>query len=578
LKNKIDSTKNQSPMRFLKTVLFALFLVLSYNSNAQDPNKPDLRDGSCTICKGNAQNYSILNVFFSDAAGNPNNICEGDGPYFISLLYTSNSRSGIHNFRIIADIVKKDRNNPNGAPLNSFYINEYVGSINPCNSGSCIITIPIPNIGIECQNEFYELSQPLVSWTTSAAKDLEDSYTCQSYPAAQCLNNRSSIPIEVGVLSYTFEPIFECFVGDLNQTNVSFIITSLFGGNPTLDYNANWNFTFSDGTSLSSSEFNPTVWNRAVGSTFNATLTISQQGLVGNPGTITTTVPNALTTENVILSERVIESTIDENSGLDLATGLIEIEFVEGDYFHFWTSLDDPTFYSEEATIDSLVGGTTYKLTTIDNATGRCRVDLFLMDARILPVEISEFDAEFINQSRTAKITWVTFKEMGNSHFEIERSVDNINDFRVIGTVEGMGFKDTKTEYGFEDMSLPFTESIVYYRIKQYDFNGKSTTGKVFSVRIAGSSAPGNIWKVYPNPLVGGDRLNIKLADFKGYNGELIGVRIISSTAMTYQVQAKSESELNEVLGNLINRIPKGVLMIEIQWGQKVEHFKLLKK
>jgi hypothetical protein len=565
-------------MRFLKTVLFALFLVLSYNSIAQDPNKPDLRDGSCTICKGNAQNYSILNVFFSDAAGNPNDICEGDGPYFISLLYTSNSNKEINNFRIIADIVKKDRNNPNGDPLDSFYINEYVGSVNPCNSGSCIITIPIPNIGIECQNEFYELSQPLVSWTTSAAKDLEDSYTCQSYPAAQCLNSRGSIPIEVGVLSYTFEPIFECFEGDLNQTNVSFIITSLFGGNPTLDYNANWNFTFSDGTSLSSSEFNPTVWNRPVGSSFNATLTISQQGLVGNSGTITTTVPNALTTENVILSERVIESTIDENSGQDLASGLIEIEFVEGDYLHFWTSLDDPTFYSEEATIDSLVGGTTYKLTTIDNSTGRCRVDLFVLDARILPVEISEFDAKFLNASRTTKITWATFKEMGNSHFEIERSVDNINDFRVIGTVEGMGFKDSMTEYDFEDMSLPFTESIVYYRIKQYDFNGKATTGKVFSVRIAGSLSTGNIWKVYPNPLVGGERLNIKLADFKGYNGELIGVRIISSTAMTYQVQAKSESELNEVLGNLINRVPNGVLMIEIQWGQKVEHFKLLKK
>lgn len=565
-------------MRFLKRVLFALFLLLSNNSLAQDPNKPDLRDGSCTICKGNAQNYSILNVFFSDAAGNPNNICEGNGPYYISLLYTSNSRSGIHNFRVIADIVKKDRNNPDGAPLNSFYINEYVGSINPCNSGSCIITIPIPNIGIECQNEFYELSQPLVSWTTSASKDLEDSYTCQSYPAAQCLNNKTSIPIEVGVLSYTFEPTFECFEGDFDQTNVSFIITSLFGGNPTLDYNANWNFTFSDGTSLSSTEFNPTVWNRAVGSSINATLTISQQSLVGNQVTIATTVPNALSSENVILSERVIESTIDENTGEDLATGQIEIEFVDGDYFHFWTSLDDPTFYSEESTIDSLVGGTTYKLTTIDNATGTCRVDLFLMDARILPVEIAEFDAKYLNDSRTSKISWATYKEMGNSHFEIERSVDNINDFRPIGTVEGMGFKDTMTGYEYTDMSLPFTESIVYYRIKQYDFNGKATTGKVFSVRIAGSMAAGNIWKVYPNPLVGGDLLNIKLADFKGYNGELIGVRIISSTAMTYQVQAKSESELNEVLGNLVNRIPKGVLMIEIQWGENVEHFKLLKK
>jgi hypothetical protein len=566
-------------MRFLKTVFFALFLMLSYNSFAEDPNKPDLRDGSCTICKGNAQNYSILNVYFSDPLGNPNNICEGDGPYYISLLYTSNSKSDIHNFRIIADILKKDRNNPNGDPLDSFYINEYVGSINPCNTGSCIITIPVPDIGVDCQNEFYELSLPLVSWTTSAAKDLEDSYSCQSYPAAQCLNNQSSIPIEVGVLSYTFEPIYECFEDDLEQTNVSFIITSLFGGNPTQDYNADWEFTFSDGSSLSSTNFNPTVWNRAVGSTFVATLTISQGALVGEPVTFNVLVPDALSTEDVILSQRVEESTIDENTNEDLASGLIEIEFMEGNYFFFWTSLDDPTFYSEEASIDSLMGGTTYKLTTIDNDTGTCRVDLFVLNARILPVEISEFNAQFLNHSRTAKIAWATFKEMGNSHFEIERSVDNINDFKVVGTIEGMGYKDTKSEYEFEDRSLPFSESIAYYRIKQYDFNGNSITGKVFSVRIAGTFTTGNnIWKVYPNPLAGGDRLNIKLTDLKSYNGEAITVKIISSTSTAFQVQAGSESELNEVLSGLVSSLPRGVLMFEIQWGQQVEHFKLLKK
>jgi hypothetical protein len=228
LKYKKNNTKINRPMRFLKTVFFALFLMMSYNGFSQDPDKPDLRDGSCTICKGNAQNYSILNVFFSDASGNPNNICDGDGPYYISLLYTSNSKSDIHNFRIIADILKKDRNNPNGDPLNSTYINEFVGSINPCNTGSCVITIPIPDIGIECQNEFYELSRPLVSWTTSGAKDLEDSYTCQSYPAAQCLNNQNAIPIEVGVLSYTFEPIFECFEDDLRKNKRLFYFNFSF--------------------------------------------------------------------------------------------------------------------------------------------------------------------------------------------------------------------------------------------------------------------------------------------------------------------------------------------------------------
>ncbi|MCL6258655.1 hypothetical protein M3O96_06130 [Aquiflexum sp. TKW24L] len=563
-------------MRFLKTVFFALFLMLSYSSFAQDANKPDLRDGSCTICKGNAQNYSILNVYFSDALGNPNNICEGDGPYFISLLYTSNSKSDIHNFRIIADILKKDRNNPNGDPLDSFYINEYVGSINPCNTGSCIITIPIPDIGIKCQNEFYELSQPLVSWTTSAAKDLEDEYSCQSYPAAQCLNNKNSIPIEVGILSYTFNPIYECFEGDLEQTNVSFIITSLFGGSPTQDYNATWNFTFSDSSSLSSTNFNPTVWNRAVGSSFIATLTISQGVLVGAPVSITVLVPDALSTEDVILSQRVVESSMDATTNEDLASGLIEIEFVEGDYFYFWTSLEDPAFYSEEATIDSLVGGATYKLTTIDNDTGTCRVDLFLLNAKILPVEISGLNAQFINQSRTAKITWATFKEWENSHFEIERSVDGVNNFTLVGEVHGMGWKDTVTEYSFVDKDLPLTGGNILYRLKQVDFNGKHTYSKVISVKVANIQYTKGVWRAYPNP-TNGEQLKINLLEKSQYQQELITFRIIHPSFVINPITVESEYAMNEYLAKLLPSIPSGVFVVEVAWGQKVEHIKVMK-
>ena len=563
-------------MKFLKTVFFALFLLISYNSFAQDSNKPDLRDGSCTICKGNAQNYSILNVYFSDASGNPNNICVGNGPYYISFLYTSNSKNDIHNFRIIADILKKDRNNPNGDPLESTYINEFVGSINPCNSGSCVITIPIPDIDVECQNEFYELSRPLVSWTTSGAKNLEDSYNCQSYPAAQCLNNQNTIPIEVGILSYTFEPIYECFEDNLEQTNVSFILTSLFGGNPMQDYNATWNFTFSDGTSLSSSNFNPTVWNREVGSSFNASLTISQGAVVGPTVTNPTQVPNALSAEDVILSERVVESSIDETTNEDLGSGLIELEFAEGDYFHFWTSLDDPAFYSEESTIDSLMGGTTYKLTTIDNATGTCRVDFFLLGAKILPVELIYTEAKIIAAERSANLTWATAKEANNSHFEIERSIDGVNDFAVIGEVQGMGWKDTVTEYAFEDKSLPLTGGNIFYRLKQVDFDGKHTYSKVFSVKVSNVQFKKGVWRAYPNP-TNGQQLKVNLLDKSQYDREPIAFRIIHPSFISKTIVVETEYALNEYLTQVFPSIPSGVFVLEIAWGQKIEHIKVMK-
>jgi hypothetical protein len=78
--------------------------------------------------------------------------------------------------------------------------------------------------------------------------------------------------------------------------------------------------------------------------------------------------------------------------------------------------------------------------------------------------------------------------------------------------------------------------------------------------------------------LIGSESLNIKIADFKGYDGETIYVKIISATSNALQVHANSENELNEMISGLVVRFPRGVLMVEIRWGQQVEHFKLLKK
>jgi hypothetical protein len=35
---------------------------------------------------------------------------------------------------------------------------------------------------------------------------------------------------------------------------------------------------------------------------------------------------------------------------------------------------------------------------------------------------------------------------------------------------------------------------------------------------------------------------------------------------------------MNVALAQMVGRIPKGVFVVEIQWGQKVEHIKVLKQ
>jgi hypothetical protein len=576
LKIKIDISKE---MKFIFTVLSFLFLYYcSVNvSYGQDSEKPDLRDSSCLICRGNAQNFSILNVYFSDAEGNPKNICDDSEDNFISILYSSNSKSGVHNLRIIADILEKDKTKPNADPEFFYYINEFIGSVEAC-PGTCTIKIPIPkDIKFQCATEFYELSKPLVSWTSSSSKNLEKEYDCGDYPPAQCLNNPNSI-IEEGELSYSFEPIFECVREDINQIKISFILTSLFGGNPTQKYDIKWKFIFQNETTVEFEVFDPTLGNITAGTEFKAELKITQGNSIGDPVTKDIKVPDALSSEDVMEGvPNISDSEIEEETGKDLERGSIEVKFRDREgLFYYWTSLDDPSFYSEEARIDDLPAGT-YMLTTFDFSTGTCRIDEFDIGAFGLPVQLSKFNVDFLNQSRRVKVSWATTKEWENSGFDIERSEQNIKNFKKIGQVKGMGWSDTVIEYAFEDKNLPISGGMVYYRLKQVDFDGKFEYSRVLPVNLPKLDFTQGVWRAYPNP-TNGEQLRIGLLERNEYNGERLTFRIIQTTSVSEPISVSDEAEMNEILSTMIPKISKGLFIVEIRWGQKVEHIKVLRK
>ncbi len=561
-------------MKTINPIFLCLFILLwsvSFNTFGQgDPDKPDLRVEGCVNCKGAANNFSMLNVFFSDINGNPADICDAStGPFFLSILYTSNANNDINNFRVIADISKKNKDNNN--LLERFYLNEYVGTIPGCKNNTCVITVPIPPITFNCTNEFYELTNPMAVWTPNANKNLKDKYVCNDYPAAQCLN-ASSFPIEVGVLDFAFEPVFECYQQNINQTNISFIITTLFGGNPTQPYDITWAFELQDGTTITSNEFSPTLINNTSGQVITATLTVKQGTLKRNPENeeTTITVPIALT------DAEVIENAVVEDSDEGMDNGIIDVEFKPGNYFYYWTSADDPEFYSEEAKIDSLPPGT-YTLTTFDEDTGLCRSDVFVIDARILPVEFLDLEVNYLPDSKATSFQWSTAKEWENSHFEIERAVDAIDKFVKIDEVEGMGWKDTVTEYEYTDTKLPLGKAMLYYRLKQVDFDGTATYSKTLSVATPGLYFTQGVWRAHPNPFTS-NALQISLLDTEKYDNQELTFRLIQPTSATPDLTVSSIDELNEMLRSRIGSIGKGIVILEIRWGTHIEHLKILKR
>ena len=94
-------------------------------------------------------------------------------------------------------------------------------------------------------------------------------------------------------------------------------------------------------------------------------------------------------------------------------------------------------------------------------------------------------------------IQWTTASELNNDHFELESSVDGKN-FTTLATISGHGTTTETHQYSFNDYkyNMPST----YYRLKQVDFDGKSTTTNMIILTRMSNASTSAVVSVYPNP------------------------------------------------------------------------------
>jgi len=136
-------------------------------------------------------------------------------------------------------------------------------------------------------------------------------------------------------------------------------------------------------------------------------------------------------------------------------------------------------FYNCNLEDSLLVTGGVY-LSFSDVEDGSCIYDTTgsILDGN-LPVELLYFDP--IYKDGVVVLNWVTASERNNSHFIIERSHDGYN-WNEVYTIEGHGTTTVETIYEQIDKTVQF--GIIYYRLKQYDFDGAETIESIRSVDI----------------------------------------------------------------------------------------------
>lgn len=168
----------------------------------------------------------------------------------------------------------------------------------------------------------------------------------------------------------------------------------------------------------------------------------------------------------------------------------------------------------------------------------------------VLPVELTDFQAKFINNS--SSLSWTTSSESNGDYFEILKSEDGINK-TSIGRVKAMGNSTSKKSYQFVDKEN--TNKITYYQLKQVDLDGKIAYSKMITVINRNENEP-----------------TIKLV-----NGQLK----VSSNWQNYNlsvmdIMAKPKVEINHLSENSetnISQLPQGVYIVRLDNSktQKVE-------
>ncbi|GAB3657362.1 hypothetical protein GCM10028791_29830 [Echinicola sediminis] len=210
-----------------------------------------------------------------------------------------------------------------------------------------------------------------------------------------------------------------------------------------------------------------------------------------------------------------------------------------------------------------------------DGADG---VVIIKLSARATPVKWKDFSIDLLASSRAVRLSWSTSKEWESSHFEIERSVNGVEDFKKVGEVSAVGWSDQVHQYTFVDQELPHGGERAYYRLKQVDLNNDFGFSKVLSIDVpASTNAEAGVWRVYPNPSVN-DVLEVALAKSTAYHEEALRFRFVSSFYSTEVFWVQGLEDFSAFVKREFAKIPSGLWVFEICWGNRVEHIKVIKK
>ncbi len=171
----------------------------------------------------------------------------------------------------------------------------------------------------------------------------------------------------------------------------------------------------------------------------------------------------------------------------------------------------------------------------------------------VIPVELVSFTGKVVNKTDAA-LTWQTASERNNAFYAVERSFDG-KQFAEIGQIKGNGTTNQAHSYNFTDRNV--ANGLVYYRLRQIDFDGKETYSNIVSLEI---EATKNTVGVFPNPTF--DKIYVQNASYTegGVLTDNVGRVLVNYPKIPREIS--------------LSTLPSGIYFLKIG----VENFRIVKQ
>lgn len=279
-----------------------------------------------------------------------------------------------------------------------------------------------------------------------------------------------------------------------------------------------------------------------------------------------------------------VMNTVDSLSNWDYRTPneLIQafpLEFASTSDTIFWPFEYTSTDSSETDTIYSVGLSIVYDHIpdSLDRWNFGSKFPIIVID-EVVPVELVSFTA--LKNDNSVLLSWMTASEINNSGFEIQRfqdypngflqdEINRINDWQIVGFVDGMGTTTEYSNYSFIDEGL--TSGRYAYRLKQIDFDGTFTYSDEVQIDLE-SPVQFILEQNYPNPFNPKTKISwqssvssqqtLKIYDMLGNE--------IATLVNEFMEAGKYEVEFNAEL------LPSGVYYYQLKTGDLSETKKMV--